>query len=248
MNMHKVGRLLNNIRTEWEKVRQPGSKVIEVKNASTRPQMYLYDMIGGFDGITATMVVNTLAQLEGDLDLHINSRGGDIFEGVAIHNAFKNYAGNIEVYIDSMAASAASFVAMAGDKIIIEKNAQMMIHEARATVFDATIEEIDEVKDLMETLNDVIAEMYADRAKADKDHIRALMKAETYFTATEAVEIGLADEINGVPATTNAFDLSLFNYTTTTVTNTATDQEGPHDHPPAVDVDGLRDALKGAFA
>lgn len=259
MNKHKVGRLLNSVRTEWEKIRPQNLKLVRVENAddaSSPTKVYLYNYIGGFDGVTARMVVDELDSLEGELELHINSGGGDLFEGVAIYNAFKNYGGKVVSYIDGVAASAASFVAMAGDEVIIEKNATMMIHDGQGMVI-GNAQDMFDAGEILNMLSDTIAEMYADKTGESKEDIRTLMKAETWFNAEEAVELGLADKINGeedgskdteeTAAATNRLDLKLFSYKNSK--NGPRTSTGPHDDlPEAFDVDGLRDALKGAFA
>lgn len=247
MNRHRAERLLNDIRSRVQMFykstgAQRGFRA-EANNNGSPSSVYLYNTIGGFEGTSAKDVVDTLAELEGPLDLHINSGGGDIFEGVAIHNAFKNYPGKVTSYVDGVAASAASFVALAGEEVVVEKNATMMIHDGQGMVI-GNEDDLREAADVLGMLSNTIAEMYAEKMGLEVEEVRTLMKAETWFTAQEAVDKKLADRINGdSPAPeepTNKLDLSIFNYKSTPTTR--------KDNPPAFDVDGLRDALKGVFA
>src|SRR6478672_11496126 len=98
-------------------------------DASDTTEVYIYDEIG-FWGTTASDFVQQLAQITTDkIDLHLNSPGGEIFDGVAIYQSLKGHPATVNVYIDSLAASAASFIAQAGDNVFIGRNATMMIHD-----------------------------------------------------------------------------------------------------------------------
>src|SRR4051812_19536930 len=95
-------------------------------------EVFIYDEIG-FWGTSAQDFIKQVAAIEEDLiHLHINSPGGEVFDGVAIYNALAAHHADVHVYIDALAASAASFIAQAGDKIFMTRNATMMIHDASA--------------------------------------------------------------------------------------------------------------------
>ena len=163
-----------------------------------RAEMFIYGAIGDFwgeDDVTPSAFVKALRGITASsIDLHINSPGGYVFDGVAIHAALLNHAAQVEVHIDGVAASAASFVAMAGDTISIEKPAKMMIHDAAGL----TIGNADDHREhaaILDELSDTIAGIYADRAGGTVDQWRAAMKAETWYGAAEAVAAGLADRV-----------------------------------------------------
>ncbi|MFW5899545.1 MAG: phage major capsid protein, partial [Jiangellaceae bacterium] len=135
-------------------------------------------------------------------DLHVNSPGGLVFDGVAIYSALRNHPATVDVSIDGLAASAASFVAMAGDSIAIEKPAKMMIHDAAGLVIGNAADML-EMATLLDELSDTIADIYAERAGGTAEQWRQRMRDETWFSAQQAVEAGLADQINNDTAATN---------------------------------------------
>lgn len=173
--------------------------------------IYLYDAIGGWDGIQATDVIQALSGL-GDVSVHINSGGGDIFEGVAIHNAFKNHRGVVTMYIDGVAASAASFIAMAGARIVIEPNATMMIHDGHGLVA-GNAKDMRDAADVLDMLSDTIADMYIARTGkgTTKEWRKKMSTKDSWYNAQQALDEGLVDEIAGSSAS-NTLDLSIFNY------------------------------------
>lgn len=164
--------------------------------------VYLYDDIGGY-GVTASEFVSELGRVTArQMNLHINTPGGSVFDGVAIHNALRAHPARVTVRIDGLAASAGSFVAMAGDVVEIAPNGMMMIHNAQgATMGDARVHE--EQAALLAKLNNVIAGMYAERSGEPAATWLAAMDAETWYSASEAVAAGLADRIIGTETTTN---------------------------------------------
>ena len=182
--------------------------------------IHVYDEIG-YWGITASDFVAELSQLNASaIDLHINSPGGEIFDGIAIMNALRAHPATVTTYVDSLAASIASVIAMAGDRIVMAANSQMMIHDGSGMcIGDAA--DMRELADLLDRQSDNIAAVYADRAGGTVAEWRALMTAETWFTAAEAVEAGLADEVLSARSVTDgnspedlsaAWDLSIFAY------------------------------------
>lgn len=179
-----------------------------------RAEVYIYDEIG-FWGTSAADFCAQLAELKvKTLDLHINSPGGEVFDGVTIYNGLKRHPAHVTSYVDGLAASAASFIAMAGDKVVIERHAQMMVHDA-AGVCLGNATEMRKLADLLDRLSNTIADMYAMRAGGTVEEWRALMRAETWFSAQEAVEFALADEMAGAddgegPA--DHFDLTSFQF------------------------------------
>ena len=173
---------------------------IENKVRENTADVWLYDVIGGWDGVTASDFVLALADVKADsITLHVNSPGGDVFDGIAIYNALRNHVADVTVRIEGLAASAASFIAMAGDEIVIERNAQMMIHDASGLAWGnaATMREM---ADLLDKCSDNIADIYAQRTGRDVAAWRADMLAETWYSADEALSAGLVDSIAGAVA------------------------------------------------
>lgn len=175
----------------------------------------IYEEIGGswFGGVTAVDFVAELAAIEGDLEVHINSPGGDVFEGLAIYTAIAQRPGNVTTIVDGLAASAASFIAMAGKNRIIAPGAMMMIHDA-AGLCMGNASDMRELADLLDKVSDNLAGIYAENATQPTDW-RAAMKAETWYTADEAVAAGLVHKLaqrpaDGALAAAAKFDLSAY--------------------------------------
>lgn len=178
-------------RTDWYRITNLGTGTAVI---------YVYDEIG-YWGTTAGDLVNELSQLQGvtAIDLHINSPGGEVFEGIAIYNCLRAHPADITVYVDGIAASIASVIAMAGNRIVMGPHSQMMIHEGSGLcIGDA--DEMRKMADLLDFQSDNIAGVYAARAGGTVEDWRALMRTETWYTAESAVEAGLADEVAESPA------------------------------------------------
>jgi ATP-dependent protease ClpP protease subunit len=175
------------------------------------------DRIGAPFGVSADDFGEALATL-GDvesIELHIHSPGGSAFEGTAIKNQLQQHPATVNVVVDGLAASAASMIAMAGDTVTMAPSAQMMIHDASALVIGQA-EEMRLAADMLDKLSQSYAEAYAAKAGGTADGWREAMQPETWYTAQEAVDAGLADRVMPKPrksADANAsfdFDLSIF--------------------------------------
>jgi ATP-dependent protease ClpP protease subunit len=161
-----------------------------------RAEIWLYDEIGYF-GTTAADFVRSLAEVEvGKIDLHINSRGGDIFDGIAIYNALRTHHAWVNVQVDALAASIASVIAQAGDKRTMITGSQMMIHEAWGIAM-GNAADMRTYAELLDKQTATIAGIYAERSggSGKKAHYLSLMKEETWLNPQEAVSEGLADEV-----------------------------------------------------
>ncbi|MEU4590050.1 head maturation protease, ClpP-related [Micromonospora aurantiaca (nom. illeg.)] len=183
-------------------------------------KLHLDDVIdswGGYWGISAKEFNQALAEL-GDVDqihLHINSPGGEVWEGVAILNALRRHPAQVTAIVDGLAASAASFIAVGADRTIMGRNTQMMIHDAWGIGIGPAADMRD-LADRLDKISNNIAGMYATKAGGELDGWRDLMVAETWYDAEEAVAAGLADEVEGTVLAdediVNAFDLSVFKH------------------------------------
>lgn len=178
---------------------------LAVHNEGSTRELMIYGRIGGsswFDeGIGASDVVAALRELgPGPVDVRINSGGGDVFDGVAIHSLLARHNGTVTMYIDGLAASAASFIAMAGDRVVMARNAFMMIHDGMTMTYGNGNTHRSSA-DLLDKISDTIADMYAERAGEDVEHWRNLMTVNgedgTWFTGQEALDAGLVDDLTG---------------------------------------------------
>jgi ATP-dependent Clp protease protease subunit len=133
----------------------------------------------------------------GDVDeiiVRINSCGGDVFAGVAIHSMLKRHKAKIIVYIDGLAASIASIIAMAGDEIIMPNGAMLMIHNPWSVAWGES-KDFRKMADTLDTIRESMLEIYVDKTGMKSDEVIALLDAETWLTATEAVAQGFATQI-----------------------------------------------------
>lgn len=189
--------------------------------------LYIYDEIGFF-GVTAADLVNQLADLDtGQITVRLNSPGGEIFDGIAIHNALRSHQAKVTVQVDSLAASIASVIAMAGDEIVMAPHSQMMIHDGLGLCV-GNAAAMRQMAEMLDRQSDNIAEIYKARAGGRTDSWRNKMRAETWYSAQEAVDAGLADRVATIASSKPAksqdgdggedmpmedrWDLSVFRY------------------------------------
>lgn len=164
-------------------------------------EVMLYDEIGGWFGCTADDLVAELRGITSPrMRVRINSPGGSVFEGIAIANALRAHPANVTVQVDSVAASIASVIAMAGDRIEMAPNSMIMIHDAAGLCF-GNAADMGEMEELLDLLSDNIADAYAARAGGTREQWRERMRAETWYLPEDAVENGLADEATKAPKT-----------------------------------------------
>lgn len=146
------------------------------------------------DEVTPKQLRDELKEHSGDITVSINSGGGDVFAGVAMYNALKQHDGSVTVRVDGLAASIASVIAMAGDKIIMSPGSMMMIHKPW-TFAIGNSDEMDKVKEILNGIEKSIMPIYATRTGLSEEEVGELLNAETWFTAEEAVAKGFADEL-----------------------------------------------------
>lgn len=195
---------------------KPEHKWYDIKAKSEDvAEVWIYDEIGEDwfgEGITAKRFVEEITALEvSDIALHINSPGGSVFDGQAIYTALKRHSAKVTTYIDGLAASIASVVAMAGDTIIMPSNAMMMIHDPWAiTLGNST--EMRKMADTLDKVSETILNVYAERSDKPREEIAAAMAAETWLTASDAAEYGFVDDITSDMRIAASFDLSRFRH------------------------------------
>lgn len=176
--------------------------------ASGPARVDIYDEIGGGDpwfggGVSAADFVAELAAIDGDLEVHINSPGGNVFDGLAIYNAIAQRPGNVTTVIDGLAASAASFIAQAGKTRVVAPGAMVMIHGAQGLCVGNEAD-MRETADLLAKASGNIAGIYAAHSGRPAGDWLAAMDTETWYTAQEAIDAGLADELAERPAARDA--------------------------------------------
>lgn len=168
--------------------------------AEKKGELYLYGEIGDStlwgDEITPSSFAKDLAalgQIE-QIDVFINSPGGSVFAGIAIYNILKRHEARVTVHVDGIAASAASIVAMAGDKIVVPKAATLMIHNAWG-IGMGNKKDLRGLADELERLDGQLADIYAGRTGNDREQVAAWMEAERWMSGEEAFADGFADEV-----------------------------------------------------
>lgn len=168
---------------------------------SEEANLYIYGDIVDFawwnDEVSANDIRKKLNETNAKIiNVHINSLGGDTYTGIAIYNLLreKSKISKIITYVDAIAASAASIVAMAGDKIIMPSNTIMMIHNCW-TLGVGNAEELRKLASDMDKIMEAVIQCYLSRIKISEDELRDLLDEETFLTAQEALEKGFCDEI-----------------------------------------------------
>lgn len=204
-----------NIRCE-AKVTTQTSRGYSMKAAGKNGEICLYDDIGESfwgGGISAAQFKKDLDALGAvnTIDLRINSPGGQVFDGLTIYNLLTQHKARIVTHIDGLAASIASVIAMAGDEIRIAVNAMMMIHNA-AGMCAGTADEMRSTADLLDTVTGTIQGVYAKRSGVDAAQIGKMMDDETWMTAQQAVDCGLANKVVDSMNVTALADLSRYKF------------------------------------
>lgn len=163
--------------------------------ADNETEVVIYDEIG-YWGVTAKQFISEFKKIPAGntVLLRVNSPGGDVFDGLAIYNVIARHPGAVKATIDGLAASMASVIVMAANEITMPDNAYMMIHNPWGiSIGDA--EEMIKTADLLGKLAGTLADTYAKRSGQDAEKIAELMNEETWLTAAEAKELGLADNV-----------------------------------------------------
>lgn len=137
--------------------------------------------------------LEALGEIE-TLNVYINSPGGDVFAGHAIYNILRRHPAQIIVYVDGLAASAASIIAMAGDLVVMPANSMMMVHNAW-TIAIGDAAEMRKVADTLDQIQKTLVAVYREKSGLEDDQIIEMLAAETWMTAEEAVDLGFADEV-----------------------------------------------------
>jgi len=170
-----------------------------INNKSDKAEIWIYEMIGedfwSGGGVTAKNFQKELSEIKASqIDLHINSPGGEVFDGIAIYNLIKQHPANVTTYIDGLAASIASVIALAGDQVYMAENALYMVHNPYGMVMGAS-EDMRKMADRLDIVKGSISKAYISKTDKKEDEINELMDAETWMTADDAYEFGFIDGI-----------------------------------------------------
>ena len=190
-------------------------------------EISIYDEIGAY-GVSAKAFLADLGKLpdKAPLTLRLNSPGGSVFDAVAIYNALQRHAGTVTVSIDGIAASAASYIAMAGDEIIMPENAFLMIHDPSGMVM-GTAADMRSMAEVLDKIGGSLLRGYAAKSGKAEDEIAKLMAKETWLDAGEALEMGFADTMVEPVKMAASFDVSRFQNTPPEVVEALKAKEEP---------------------
>ena len=164
--------------------------------ANDTAEISIYDEIG-FWGVSAASFAQDLKSCGNNLkqiNLHIHSPGGDVFDGIAIYNLLKNHPANVTVYIGGLAASMASVIAMAGNEVIMPENAMMMIHKPWG-IQGGDAEDMRKYADLLDKVENTLIPAYANKTGKTPEELAEMLSAETWLNGKECVEQGFADKL-----------------------------------------------------
>lgn len=178
------------------------TKLKVVNEGEEKAKLYLYGPIRQAywwddedDCISAKRVRDALGKLKGeDVDIHLNSNGGDVFESIAICNTIKQHDGEVNICIDAMAASGASIIATAGKNVFMPSNAMQMIHKAW-TIAAGNADEMRKVAEDLDKIDSSVKASYMTRFVGTEEELESLLADETFLTAEECLTLGFCDEI-----------------------------------------------------
>ena len=180
-----------------------------IKNEAEEVDVYIYDEIGSYD-ISAKSFIEEIKDHKGKtLNIHINSLGGEVFDGMAIANAIKNYKGKTRTYIEGIAASISTVIALSADEVYMAENSLFMIHNAwGGSMGDA--KEMRKQAELLDKITNEIARIYTSKTSLPNDKLLSMMNEETWLDAKEAKEMGFVDYITEPVKVAAKYDISNF--------------------------------------
>lgn len=189
----KTNKLLQLLK---DNARAEAAPAIRCEVSDTQADIYVYDVIDSMWGASASGLVSALASA-GDktVHMHINSPGGDVFEARAMTAAIAAHPGTVIAHIDGVAASAASYLALAASEVRMTDGGLFMIHNAW-TMAMGNASDFRSTADLLQKIDGTIAADYMRKTGKSADDIAALMDAETWMTAQEALDAGFIDAID----------------------------------------------------
>ncbi|MCS4486379.1 head maturation protease, ClpP-related [Staphylococcus americanisciuri] len=173
------------------------------KKVNSKGEIYIYGDIVSYEwgdrDVSAVKFKESLDALGdvSEIDVHINSAGGNVFEGHAIYNMLRMHKAKVNIYVDALAASIASVIAMSGDTIFMHKNSLLMIHNSWIYTM-GNAKELRETADLLDKTDKASNVAYLDKAQnLSEEALNEMLEAETWLTADEALKMGFIDEVLG---------------------------------------------------
>jgi HK97 family phage major capsid protein len=207
----------------------------EIKNAvNDTAEIFIYDFIGEdfwSEGVTAKNFIESLDAVKAkNISLRINSPGGSVFDGWAIYNALKRHPATVTAYVDGIAASIASIIALSADHVHMAANSLFMIHNPSATA-SGDSEKMRKTADILDKVRENLVSTYRSKTNMTEAELIAAMDAETWYTADEALDLGFVDSIDEAIKMAAHFDMSNmpFNKIPTQVLNTIESEEASND-------------------
>lgn len=182
---------------------------------STTGEIFLYDAIGPewYGMIGTESLQQALSEITGRVTLRINSPGGAVDEAIAMYGMLERHPGGVDVVVDSLAASAASFIALVGDTVTIARGGAMMVHSPLMMFVAGNAKELRKTADLLDTYQARVVGYYTEKMSITAEEVNAIMDAETWYTAEEAIAAKLADSIDGEAVTPAAIGAAMFRKT-----------------------------------
>lgn len=171
----------------------------------------MYGDVFWYDIDAIQIAKDILASDASEIIVHMNSYGGDVFDGLAIYNSLKNSSAKVTTITEGLAASAMSIIAMAGDVRIVNTGAMIMIHEGQSrAIGDAS--EMRKTAEMLDKINESVVSVYVEATSLDAADITEMVSEETWMTAAEAQEFGFATEVSETVAVNQVSNLSSYGY------------------------------------
>ena len=182
---------------------------IKAEASSKSADVYIFDEIGAF-GVTAQGFIEEIKEYKDvPMNLHLNCVGGDVFEGMAIYNVLKKRTAKTTIYIEGIAASMGSVIALAGDEVIMAENSLFMIHNAWGGAMGEA-NEMRKTAALLDKISNEIADIYTKKTNLPYNKVQEMMDEETWLSADEAFNLGFIDSISDAIKVAAKYDVSKF--------------------------------------
>jgi ATP-dependent Clp protease protease subunit len=205
-----------------------------IKAAATEDapaEIHILDSIGAWNVNAKQFIADLRAIAANKVKLFINSPGGSVFEALGIFNGLRTSGKSIEVHVLGIAASAASYIAMAGDRIVMPANTMMFVHNPINGVY-GNAEDMREMAGILDKIGSSLTATYAKRFKGSDEELEALLADESYLTAAECLKYGFCDEVVDEINATASFDLDLIPEAVRSVFMSAKAEQPPVVEPP----------------
>lgn len=189
----------NGLKYQFKNEIKGDKHILTLSGVVAKPDFW--DMIMDNKTINSADITKALDDVDKDIHIKLNSGGGDAFEGIEIYNYLKNHPSHVTIEITSLAASAASIIAMSADELIMDTGTSMMIHQA-STFAWGDKSELSKTMNALETIDDSLIDIYKERTGKDYEVLSEYLAKETWFTADEAVSEGFADKKSSKQAVT----------------------------------------------